>query len=315
MDLVTVRWFLTLAEVGNVTRSAEELRISQPGLSRAVARLERELHTPLFDREGRTLRLNHYGEIFREHAERMVATENAARRALARAADPEQGEIGLAFLHTQGTMLVPELLRSYRTEHPRVRFRLMQGGAEHLEDAVARGDADMAIMSPRPEGLAWHPLSIERLALAVPSGHRVARVPEVDLADVASEPFIVMRHGFGLRSITEELFRAAGIRPEIAFEGEEAMTVRALVAAGLGVAIVPPGEPVEGVTEVAVAGARRTIGLAWPDGRTRPPAVEDFRRFVISRVGLAPPSPDSDAEAPTHSGSGADPSDFAEPGP
>lgn len=283
MDLVTVRWFLTLAEVGNVTHSAAELRISQPGLSRAIARLERELRAPLFDREGRTLRLNRYGEIFREHAQRMVATEDAARRALARAADPERGEVGLAFLHTQGTVLVPELLRRYRAEHPRVTFRLAQGGSERLEAAVASGDADMAITSPRPEGLAWHPLSTERLALAVPAGHRVAGLAEVGLEAVADEPFILMRHGFGLRSITEELFRAAGIRPEIAFEGEEATTVRALVGAGLGVAVVPPGEPVAGVTDVLISGAQRTIGLTWVEGRTHPPAVEDFRNFVISR--------------------------------
>lgn len=289
--MVTVRWFLTLAEVGNVTRAAEELRISQPGLSRALARLERDLRVPLFDREGRTLRLNRYGEIFREHAERLAATEDAARRALARAADPDQGDVVLAFLHTQGTVLVPELLRRYRAEHPRVGFRLMQGGSERLEEAVVRGDADMAITSPRPQDLAWHPLSTERLALAVPYGHRVAGLAEVDLADVAAEPFIVMRRGFGLRSIAEELFRAAGIRPEIAFEGEEATTVRALVAAGLGVAIVPPGDPVEGVTEVAVTGARRTIGLTWADGRTRPPAVEDFRRFVITHSANAEPAP------------------------
>ena len=281
MDLSTVRWFLTVAAVGNVTRAAAELRISQPGLSRAIARLERELRAPLFDREGRTLRLNRYGEIFREHAERLVATEDAARRALAQAADPDHGEVGLAFLHTQGTVLVPELLRSYRSGHPRVTFRLTQGSSEHIEEAVSSGHADMAITSPRPEDLAWHPLSTERLRLAVPADHRIAGRAEVDLTEVAAEPFIVMRHGYGLRSITEGLFRAAGVQPEIAFEGEEATTLRGLVAAGLGVAVVPPGDPVAGAEDVVIAGARRTIGLAWVAGRTRTPAVEDFRRFVI----------------------------------
>jgi DNA-binding transcriptional LysR family regulator len=282
MDLVTVRWFLAVAAAGNVTRAAEELRISQPGLSRAIARLERDLRAPLFDRAGRTLRLNRYGEIFRDHAERLVATEDAARRALAQAADPDHGEVGLAFLHTQGTVLVPELLRRYRAVHPHVGFRLTQGSSEHIQEAVTRGHADMAITSPRPEGLAWHPLSTERLRLAVPTGHRIAGRAEVDLADVAAEPFIVMRDGYGLRSITDELFRTAGIRPEIAFEGEEATTLRGLVAAGLGVAVVPPGDRVTGVEETVIAGARRTIGLAWVADRTRPPAVEDFRRFVIT---------------------------------
>jgi LysR family transcriptional activator of glutamate synthase operon len=281
MDLTTVRWFLALAEIGNVTRAADRLSVSQPGLSRAIARLERELRTPLFDREGRTLRLNAYGEIFRGHAERLVGVERAARRDLAQAADPEHGEVGLAFLHTQGTVLVPELLRAYRSAHPRVGFRLTQGSSEHIQEAVVQGRADMAITSPRPEGLAWHALTTERLRLAIPAGHRLASRAEVSLADVADEPFIVMRHGYGLRSITETLFREAGIRPEIAFEGEEAATLRGLVAAGLGVAVVPPGDPVTGAAEPEITGASRTIGLAWVPDRTRPPAVEDFRRFVL----------------------------------
>jgi LysR family transcriptional activator of glutamate synthase operon len=284
MDLITVRWFLVVAGHGHVTRAATELRISQPGLSRAIARLERELDAPLFDREGRTLRLSRYGEIFRGHAERLIAAEEAARRALAQAADPDHGEVGLAFLHTQGTVFVPELLRSYRRDHSQVTFRLSQGSAERIEAAVSDGRADMAITSPRPDGLAWHALTTERLCLAVPADHRLAGRDQVRLSDASAEPFIVMRHGYGLRSITEELFRSEGIRPEIAFEGEEAATLRGLVAAGLGVAVVPPGERTAGVSDVVIAGARRTIGLAWVAERTRPPAVEDFRRFVIGRA-------------------------------
>jgi LysR family transcriptional regulator, transcription activator of glutamate synthase operon len=288
MELQTVRWFLTVAACGHVTRAATGLRISQPGLSRAMARLERELGAPLFDREGRAFRLSRYGEIFREHAERLIAAEEAARRDLAQAADPDHGEIGIAFLHTQGTRLVPELIRSFRSARPHVTFRLSEGGSERIEAAVADGRADMAITSPRPESLAWHPLSTERLCLAVPTGHRLAGHTEVSLAEAADEPFVVLRPGFGLRSITEELFRASGIRPRITFEGEEATTVRGLVAAGLGVAVVPPSVQTAGVVDVPITGARRTIGLAWVDGRTRLPAVEEFRRFVIGRAGPAP---------------------------
>lgn len=285
MDLTTVRWFLTVAELGHVTQAAAELRISQPGLSRAMARLGRELGVPLFDREGRTLRLSPYGTVFREHAERLVAQEEAARRALAQAADPGRGEVGLAFLHTQGMTLVPELLRDYRQDHPQVTFRLSQGSSEQIQAAVVAGRADLAITSPQPVELAWHPLVSEQLHLAVPPGHPIAGRERVRLAEAVGEPFIVMRHGYGLRSITEKLFAREGIRPDIAFEGEEAATLRGLVAAGLGVAVVPPGEPMPGVSDVAIAGARRTIGLVWVAGRTRPPVVEDFRRFVVARAG------------------------------
>jgi len=109
VDLTTVRWFLAVADRGHMTNAAADLRVSQPGLSRAIARLERELRVPLFDRVGRALVLSRYGEVFAEHARRLVAEEEAARRALAQAADPDRGEVALAFLHTQGPSFVPDL--------------------------------------------------------------------------------------------------------------------------------------------------------------------------------------------------------------
>lgn len=115
---------------------------------------------------------------------------------------------------------------------------------------------------------------------------------EVSLTEVADEPFIVLRHRYGLRSIIEDLFREAGIRPRIAFEGEETRTLRGLVAAGLGVAVVPPGDAVAGVAEREIAGARRMIGLVWVADRTRPPAVENFRRFVLAHAAEYEVDPD-----------------------
>ncbi|MCW2903441.1 MAG: LysR family transcriptional regulator [Streptosporangiaceae bacterium] len=284
MDLTTVRWFLAVAEHGHMTQAAAELRVSQPGLSRAIARLERELGTTLFDREGRNVRLSRYGEVFREHARRLVTEEEAARRALAHATDPGKGEIRLGFLHTQGASLVPDLIRRYRRRHPRVTFRLLQDSAAGMEAAVRAGEADLAIVSPRPRDAAfsWRPLVVERLLLAVPAGHRLARRPRARLADAAGEPFIAMRPGFGLRAITDELARQAGIRPEIAFEGEEISTVSGLVGAGLGVAIVPPPPQGEGVRHVPISdpAASRTVGLTWVTERTRTPAVENFLAFA-----------------------------------
>lgn len=178
---------------------------------------------------------------------------------------------------------MPDLLRRYRPDHANVTFRLMQDSSEHIEQALRDGRADLGITGPRPDdqALSWHPLSTERLHLAVPVGHRLAGRRRVRLTEVANEPHIVLRRGYGLRLISDELYRQAGIDPEIAFEGEEIGTVRGLVAAGLGVAVVPP--PADGMTggiELADRGARRTIGLVWVTGRTRPPVVEAFRRFV-----------------------------------
>ncbi|WP_165975640.1 LysR family transcriptional regulator [Actinomadura rubrisoli] len=290
MDLTTVRWFLAVAERGHVTNAAAELRISQPGLSRAIARLERELDAPLFDRAGRGVVLSRYGTVFAEHARRLVAEEEAARRALAQAADPERGEVSLGFLHTQGPSFVPGLIRRYRLDHPGVTFRLSQDRSERVAAMVLEGRADLAITSPRPDdpSLTWHPLVIERLQLAVPADHHLAERRRARVSDVLDEPFVAFRAGAGLRVVTEELFGLAGARPRIAFEGEETSTVRGLVAAGLGVAIVAPlraGEEFPGVRHITLAepAAIRTIGLVWAPGRTRPPVVEGFRRFVMGR--------------------------------
>ncbi len=287
MDLVTVRWFLAVAELGHVTNAATELRVSQPGLSRAIARLERELGVPLFDRAGRGVVLSRYGEVFAEHARRLVAEEEQARRALAQAADPDRGEVSLAFLHTQGPSFVPDLIRRYRLDHPGVTFRLSEGRSERILGMILDGSADLAITSPCPDdaSLVWHPLVVERLQLAVPASHRLAGRRRATVRDVLDEPFVAFLKGAGLRVIAEELFRLAGARPKIAFEGEETSTVRGLVAAGLGVAVVAPLRPdeeVPGVRHITLSepAAVRTIGLAWAKARTRPPAVEGFRRFV-----------------------------------
>nr|WP_237418484.1 LysR family transcriptional regulator [Actinomadura rayongensis] len=282
----TVRWFLAVADLGHVTNAAAELRVSQPGLSRALARLEDDLGVPLFDRIGRRLVLNAYGTVFAAHARRLVAEEDAARRALDQAADPERGEVALAFLHTQGPSFVPDLIRRFRARHPGVTFRLAQDPAGRVGAAVAEGRADLGITSPRPDdpALEWRPLVTERLLLAVPEGHRLAGREQAHLKDVADEPFVAFRPGTGVRRIVDALADAAGIHPRVAFEGEETATVRGLVAAGLGVAVVPPVEEGEhGVRHLALAdaGAVRTIGLIWARTRSRPAAAEAFRTFVL----------------------------------
>ncbi|OLT32364.1 hypothetical protein BJF79_36250 [Actinomadura sp. CNU-125] len=292
MDLLTVRWFLAVAEYGHVTNAASELRISQPGLSRAIARLERELGRPLLDRAGRGVVLSPYGRIFAEHARRLVAEEEAVHRALAQAADPEHGEVSLGFLHTQGPSFVPDLIRRYRDHHPGVAFRLSQDRSERVTAMVLDGRADLAINSPRPDdpALTWHPLVTERLQLAVPSAHRLARRRRASVRDVLDEPFVALREGAHLRTVAEQLFANAGGPPRIAFEGEETSTVRGLVTAGLGVAIVAaprPGEEFSGLRHLTLTdpGATRTIGLVWSTARTRPPVVEGFRRFVLEHGG------------------------------
>jgi LysR family transcriptional regulator, transcription activator of glutamate synthase operon len=271
MRVEELRWFLAVVDDPNVTRAAAALHVSQPALSRALKRLEAQLGTRLFDRVGRGLVPNRYGRAYAANVRRALEELDAGRDAL----ETEIAEIRLAFLHTLGMRLVPELIGAYRAGRPQARFRLIQGSAAGLADALLEGRSDLLLTSPRPPRLAWHPLFEEPLRLVVPPDHRLAARRRVRLRELADDPFIVMRPEYGLRGITDALLATAGITPNVAFEGEDPETVRGLVRAGLGVALLPG----DGIA-LQDKGASRTIGLAWHPERHHPPAVTDFAAFV-----------------------------------
>lgn len=277
-----------LAAEGNVTRAAERMGVPQPTVSRWLAALAGDLGAPVVVRDGRGIRLSRAGEYLAGAADRALsALEGGCRQAIEEA-DPDRGQVVLAFLHTMGESRVPGLLRAFRVEHPRIRFTLLQGAQEDVLGRVRSGRADLALTSPRPAGREFSCASLDEqpLVATVPAGHRLAARPRVGLAQLAGEPFIGLKQGYGLRQITDELCRAAGFTPELAFEGEEVDTVRGLVAAGLGVAILPAAEQSlpPGVAEVPLrVPASREIVLVWAAGRPLPPAARAFRAFAIAR--------------------------------
>ncbi|WP_407675044.1 LysR family transcriptional regulator [Phaeacidiphilus oryzae] len=290
--------FAAVARREHVTRAAADLAMPQPTLSRSIARLESELGVELLAREGRTVRLTRLGRVFLDAVERALGQ-------LARGADevraesaPGTGRVAFGFLHTMGSETVPELLRGFRAAAPGVRFQLVQDYAGRMLDRLRSGELDLCLVSPLPDrermpDLTARHLGVQRLDLCVPAGHRLAEAgrQRVRLAEVAEDPFIALEPGYGLRRITDALCAEAGFEPRIAFEGEETETLRGLVAAGFGVALLPPsGAPRAGVVELRVTGGRavREIGLAWPAGRRPSAPAAAFRDYVLSRAGHLP---------------------------
>src|SRR5690349_12115287 len=120
MELQQLKYFQTVARLQHFTRAAEELYISQPSLSRSIARLEEELGAPLFDREGRQVRLNRLGQTFLKRVERVFNELEVGQRELQDLIGPEKGLVAVAFLHTVGVRLLPLLLSAFRAEHPNI---------------------------------------------------------------------------------------------------------------------------------------------------------------------------------------------------
>ncbi|MCT2594463.1 LysR family transcriptional regulator [Streptomyces sp. N2-109] len=282
--------FVAVARHEHVTRAAHELGVPQSTLSRAVTRLEDDLGVALFARHGRTVSLTPAGRTFLASAERALAAVEQAAESVRSDADPATGKVAFGFLHTLGWETVPGLIRAFRAEHPRVRFALVQTYGEAMLERLRAGELDLCLTSPMPDApdLVARRLDEQRLRLVVPEDHPLAARRRIRLAEAAEEPFVTLEPGYGMRRILEAMCAEAGFRPRIAFEGEEAETIRGLVAAGLGVALLPPpafARP--GVHELTVTAPRavREIGLAWAEGRPDTPPVAAFKRFLLSRRG------------------------------
>jgi LysR family transcriptional activator of glutamate synthase operon len=294
VDTDAVRWFQQVADGVTVTEVSELERVTQSGVSRALARLEAEVGTPLLRRSGRTLRMTHAGSAFKRHADAMLHQLDDGLAAVNQLIEPETGTVALAFELSLGTWLVPDLVSSFRADHPHVQFELKQVRDELVTSVLGRGEVDLQISTVRTTdaSVQWRQLTVEPLRLAVPSGHPLARQALIPLAEVSSEPFIMLRPTSLLRQLCEELCEQAGFRPTVGFEGDDLPTVRGFVAAGLGVAMVPAlrqgsPDPVTGTlhyVKIANPLAVRAIGLTWSTQRRLLPAAELFREHAIGRA-------------------------------
>jgi LysR family transcriptional regulator, transcription activator of glutamate synthase operon len=294
MDTDALRWFQQVADGTTVTEVSELEGVTQSGVSRALARLEAEVGTPLLQRSGRILRMTHAGSVFKRHVDAMMHQLDDGIAAVSQLLEPETGTVALAFQHSLGTWLVPYLVRSFRGAHPQVRFELTQVRDEINSEALAGGRADLEIGTrrPRDSSLQSRQLALEPLRLAVPRDHPLAGRGQLWLTDVASEPFISLRPLSSLRRLTDDLCQAAGFQPDVVFEGDDLSTVRGFVAAGLGVAVVPapragspesaPGPLVH--LEILDPGAVREITLTWSAERRLLAAADLFRRYVLRRA-------------------------------
>lgn len=281
-----LRWFVVLAGVENVTTASATLRMSQPALSRRLARLENELGTQLFVRHGRRLELSESGSILLEHSRRALADLDSAERRIADVASGSTA-VRLGFLHSLGTWLVPTLIKEFRVTAPHVRFELFQDAADVLVSRVVDGLSDVALVSPRPRrtDLRWTVVAEQALAIAVPDTHSRATDRAAFLADFRKESFITLQADFGMRRIFDEQCAAAGFSPRIVFEASELATVAGLVAAGLGVALLPvqasePGPSGLSLIPLKSAVTTREIGFVQSSSRTASNATKQFTSFA-----------------------------------
>ncbi|MED1954294.1 LysR family transcriptional regulator [Brevibacillus centrosporus] len=303
MEWQQLEYFQTLARIQHVTRAAESLSLSQPALSRSIARLEEEVGVPLFDRQGRTIVLNRYGQLLLKRVNRILKEWEDGKQELQDLTHPEHGEVSIGFLHTLGTSLIPDLIGAFRAQAPQISFSLMQNHSYSLLEHLDAGELDLCLLAEPTETkmkIQWTPLWEEELFAIVPIGHRLADADSILLRELADEAFIFLKKGYALRRTTDRLFDDIGVKPRITFEGEEAATVAGLVAAGLGVSLLPDLRGIDKSKIIYIPirepQCHRVIGMALIEGAYLSPASQRFKDFVLAHFGRTEKEAVSDHE-------------------
>ncbi|KHD86597.1 LysR family transcriptional regulator [Heyndrickxia ginsengihumi] len=286
MEWHQIQYFQMVAKTQHITRAAEQLSISQPALSRSIAKLEEELGVQLFDRKGRNIYLNRYGEMFLNRVEQSIKQIEIGKQEIRDEIHPDHGTISLAFLPSLGMSIVPEIVSSYQNQYFNVKFHLTQDSTKQVMEQLKSGNVDLALIAllHDDKDIVWEPLLTEELFLIVSVDHWLASYDEVDLKMIAKEPFISFKDGYGLRTIIHHLCNEAGFSPNIVFEGEEIGTVSGFVGAKLGVSLVPDLQVLDKnkvkLIHLKHPRCKRDVGVAWLKDSYLSPVTKRFIQYV-----------------------------------
>jgi len=245
MELRHLRYFLAVAEELNFTRAAGRLGISQPPLTQQVKALEAELGVALLDRSAYRIELTDAGRIFAAEAARILGDARSAVQAARRAATGATGRVRVGFMESASfNSLVTSSLRSFRSGYPAVEVSLEEHPSTELIEALREGRLDAAFVRPPlpvQRGLTLDLLEREPLVVAVPTGHPLAGRAQVDLGALAGETFILYPRAVrpGLADTVIAACEAAGFTPKVGQYAPQLSSTINLVAASLGISIVP----------------------------------------------------------------------------
>lgn len=285
MELLQLKYFLTVAKLEHMTKAAQELHIAQPALSRTIRRLEEDLGVPLFDRKARQIRLNPFGKAFEAKAKAAIHLLEEGRREVEDLAGLKQGRIHLAVMNMEQ---IREPLQNFLTKYPEVNFQVFQASMEDFENIEANQEVDFYLTSLpiQQEGFSEIALIREKLYLAAPHGHKFANRKSIHLSEVSAEPFVGYKEKSPLRMMNDDLCNQAGFRPKMVCETEDPSSIAELVRSGFGVSIVggcKSGEELDLVKlPIEDPASERIFRIAWREERYLSQAAIAFRDFIVT---------------------------------
>jgi DNA-binding transcriptional LysR family regulator len=288
MELRHLAYFVAVADHQHFTRAAEALHIAQPSLSQQIRKLEEEIGNTLFERTRGQVTLTEAGQHLLPHARALLARSAEAERELAELANLERGRLRLGALPALSASMLPPLLVAYHERHPGIGLELHEAPTITLLRQLEHREVDLALTAlPTTHGyLGSLPLGRELLSFAVSPGHALANRESVNPAELRDEPFILWSEGSAVRDLTLRICRQAGFEPKVVLECAYWDTICSMVAAGLGITLVPEQSlsPISrsqiAVVRLADGGHGRQIGLLWRRDGYQPATARAFIDLV-----------------------------------
>jgi len=282
-----LQYFVAVCEQGTVSGAAHSLSISQSAVTEAIKELESDLGVSLFERHPRGLNITHKGHQFLRHATTILGDVSDARQAFRDEDDTASGDLHLGVTSLVAGYVLSDILARYRRANPAVNVTAIEDNGEYLEHLLIGGELDVAvtIISNLRDRMALQAdiLEVSPYRLWLPLGHRLSALESISLADVSSEPLIMLTVD-EIEEATVKLLGAFGARPNVAFRTRSVEAVRSLVATGAGVALLPDlvyrpwsleGDRIDS-RDVSGSLPMVQVGVVWRKGSTLPRTARDF---------------------------------------
>ncbi|MBA3686256.1 MAG: LysR family transcriptional regulator [Planctomycetes bacterium] len=289
MDTTQLHHFLLLAQLGNMTRTAATLNLTQPALSGQIKRLESELGATLFHRQRRGLVLTPAGETLRRAASDALATLDGAREQLAALGSLRTGSLAIGGGATSTTCLLPAVIGRFHAEHPGIRFAIREAPSRTIVEAVLSGELDLGVVTlPIPSGHAASALEItpwlvDELVLLVPPDHPLGRKRRFLWKDLHNQPLIAFESGSAVRQLLDRRLAEHGVTPALVMELRAIASITSMVASGIGLGFISRLADADGRgLRCGDQPLTRQLAVVERKDRARSAAVAAFRTALLA---------------------------------
>lgn len=286
MDFDQLRYFLIVAERQNFTRAAEDLKISQPALSRSIQKLEEELGQPVFERKTRSVSLTDAGILLQARAQQVLTILDDTKAEITD--DGKSGCVRVGAIPTIAPYFLPEVLRQFSKEFPKATLIVQENTTDNLLKNCTQGEIDLAILAlPVPARyLEVEVLFAEELLLVLPTDHSLVDKDKIRLSDVEPYPFVLLDEAHCLSNNIVSFCRQRSFQPVSVERTSQLAMVLELVSLSHGISMIPEMARLRDQSDRRVyrsfVGRKptRTIGVAWNPYRFQSRLIKAFREVL-----------------------------------